>query len=402
MPISKLLLVVAFVLTSTSMLYAQSLTRDIIKYNFAESTFDTLAGVPFELTASEATTNFHFGEMDPTSVPLDQPTINLSEGTNFTKPLVAKEHYSMEEYPMSTTIKLFKTTGTDELRDQCTGTMVSPRHVLTSAHCLLKPYSTDVVVDNLVTYAGYDVSMDSTKHIKAMVTNAYFIDEWNIGKGDDQALLELDENLGFYTGWVSFGFNEDDEFFKTRNFHKFSYPTYTTPYNSFPFNGDTLYYSYGALDHVADDFLGVIGHIKGAGGESGSSILYTNNEDIYTSYGVLTWVGYYNHSRFNAERYYAMESIISKSLLTSTQQLDQGIQVNLYPNPAENQLQINLDKSVNLSRATLIDNSGRILSKYYPKEDGFSISVSHLSSGLYHLSLVTDEGTFTTKSFIKS
>ena len=403
MPIPKVLLVIATVLWSTSMLDAQSLTRDIIKYNFASATFDTLPGVAYELSASSGSSDFYFGEMSPMSVPLEQPTQHLTEGTNFTKPLVAKEHYSMENYPMSTTIKLFKTTATDELRDQCTGTMVSPRHVLTSAHCLLEPYSTNVVVDNLVTYAGYDVSVDASRQIKAMVTNAYFLDDWNIGRGDDQALLELDENLGFYTGWVSFGFEEDDEFFRSRNFHKFSYPTYNTPYNNYPFNGDTLYYSYGALDHVVDDFLGVVGHIKGAGGESGSSILYTNNEDVYTSYGVLTWVGYYNHSRINAERFHAMESIISTSILTDTEELNDQLSVQIYPNPAVDQLHISLDNEIRLTKVILHDNSGRVLGNYsFPVTKDASISVNHLQSGLYHLSLVTDEGSFTTKSFIKN
>jgi len=383
------------------MLTSQSLTRDIIKYNFAASSFDTLRGVAYDHTLTHASSKFYFGEMEPMNVPLDKPTKNLTEGTNFTKPLVAKDHYSMENYPVSTTIKLFKTTG-DQLRDQCTGTMVSPRHVLTSAHCLLEPYTSNVVVDDLVVFAGYDVSMDSLNHIKAKVRNAYFIDNWNIGEGDDQALLELDENLGFYTGWVSFGYNNDDEFFKSRNFHKFSYPTYRTPFNRFPFNGDTLYYSYGSIDYVADDFLGVIGHLQGAGGESGSSILYTNNEDVYTSYGVLTWVGYYNHSRFNAERYHAMESIISKSILTNTEQLDDAISVSIYPNPAIDQMMVSMDRSYNIDRAILIDNNGRILHNYFPNQNGFNVSLSHLASGVYHISLITDEGTFTTKTFIKN
>lgn len=399
MPLPKCSLVIALLLASTSMICSQSLTRDIIKYNFASSSFDTLKGVSYDLNKTFGSTQLHFGEMSQMNVPLEQPTINLTEGTSFTKPLVAKDHYSMENYPMSTTIKLFKTAG-NKLRDQCTGTMVSPRHVLTSAHCLLEPYSTNVVVDDLVIYAGYDVSMDSAKQIKANVVDAYFIDEWNIGEGDDQALLELDDNLGFYTGWVSFGYDEDDEFFKASNFHKFSYPTYNTPYNNYPFNGDTLYYSYGAIDYIADDFLGVVGHLTGAGGESGSSILYTNNDDVYTSYGVLTWVGYYNHSRFNAERFHALASIISNFVLTDTDEVDNSIQVSLFPNPATDRINISLDQSYSLDRALITDNFGRVIYNYTPGQNRFDIEVGYLQAGLYHLSLTTDEGLFTTKSFV--
>lgn len=399
MSLPKYSLVIAILLASTSMISSQSLTRDIIQYNFASATFDTLEGVSYDLNKTSGSTQLHFGQMPQMVVPLEKPTKNLTEGTSFTKPLVAKDRYSMENYPMSTTIKLFKTAG-DNLRDQCTGTMVSPKHVLTSAHCMLEPYSTNVVVEDLVIYAGYDVSVDSAEQIKANVTNAYFIDEWNIGEGDDQVLLELDNNLGFYTGWVSFGYEEDDEFFRASNFHKFSYPTYNTPYNNYPFNGDTLYYSYGAIDYVVDDFLGVVGHLTGAGGESGSSIIYTNNEDVYTSYGVLTWVGYYNHSRFNAERFHALESIISNFVLTDTEEVDNTIQVNVYPNPATDRLNVSMDRSYNLDRALIIDNSGRVIHNYIPGQNEFDIEVSHLSSGLYHLSLTTEEGVFTTKSFV--
>lgn len=402
MPISKLLSIVALLLNGSVLLVAQSITRDVIKYNFEASTFDTIAGVNYDPNISADRTEFNLGEMYPEDVPMEMPTINLSEGTNFTEPLVAKDRYSMANFPVSTTIKIFKTTA-DGIRDQCTGTMVGPRHVLTSAHCAIKPYTVDIVVDKLVVAAAYDVSMDTTEHIMASVSDLYFIDDWNIGQGDDQALLELDEPIGYYTGWVSFGYNDDDEYFADKNFHKFSYPTYRTPYNRFPFNGDTLYYSYGAIDYVAEDFLGVVGHIKGAGGESGSSILYTNNKDDYTSYGVLTWVGYYNHSRFNAERFSAFEQIIGKSIISNTESILDESEVILFPNPSKDYVNIKINTtSIKLKSISLHDNNGRLLGVFGTNNNRAQIDITMLADGLYHIKMLTTDGLKATKSFVKS
>ncbi len=401
MPITKVLSVVALWLNCSVLLMAQSLTRDIIKYNFASSSFDTIAGVTYSESISAEKTNYHFGDMFPMEVPMEMPTENLTEGTNFTKPLVANDHYSMVNFPVSTTIKLFKILGDGELRDQCTGTMVGPKHMLTSAHCVLKPYTVEVVVDDLLAVAGYDVSMDSTDHIRTAVNSIYFMDDWNIGEGDDQAILELEEPIGFYTGWVSFGYNDDNEFFDNKNFHKFSYPTYRTPYNRFPFNGDTLYYSYGAIDYVADDFLGVVGHIYGAGGESGSSILYTNNDDTYTSYGVLTWVGYYNHSRFTAERFNAFKSIVGKTLLTDTKELIGDSQILLYPNPSRDNIFVELDTDLEVQLMTLHDVNGRFIKSYRGAGNSMKLDIGDLSEGLYHLRILTNQGLSAAKSFVK-
>lgn len=389
-------------LNCSVLLVSQSLTRDIIKYNFESASFDTIEGIKYDGTIATDHTDFDFGEMYPSAVPMDMPTENLSEGTNFTRPQVAKDQYSMVNYPVSTTIKLFKVNGND-LRDQCTGTMVGPKHVLTSAHCVLKPYTVEVVVNELLVVAGYDVSMDTIDHIKASVSDIYFLDRWNIGEGDDQALLELDEPIGYYTGWVSFGYNDDDEYFAGKNFHKFSYPTYRTPYNKYPFNGDTLYYSYGAIDYVADDFLGVVGHIMGAGGESGSSILYTNNDDVYTSYGVLTWVGFYNHSRFNAERFNAFEHIVGRSIATNTSELIADSDVVLYPNPSNDHINIEFNTDeLDLSSIGLFDVNGRLISRTNTNSDRIRIDIGGLPEGLYHLRMLSKKGLLATKSFIKS
>jgi len=117
----------------------------------------------------------------------------------------------------------------------------------------------------------------------------------------------------------------------------------------------------------------------------------------------LTWVGYYNHSRFNAERYHAFERIIGKSFVTSTQETLDDSQVLLYPNPSNDHLNIEINASdVDLQSIGLYDINGRLMKVFYTGSNQSRIDISGLSTGMYHLKMLSNKGLVATKSFIKS
>lgn len=95
----------------------------------------------------------------------------------------------------------------------CSGILVGPRLLATAAHCLWNPRTRAAIpVTSLTFVAGYDRG----NYLKASkVARMHPAPGWNLatnnagaglaGRGDDWALLELDEALGEAVGWVALG-----------------------------------------------------------------------------------------------------------------------------------------------------------------------------------------------------
>jgi hypothetical protein len=76
-------------------------------------------------------------------------------------------------------------------------------------------------------------------------------------------------------------------------------------------------------------------------------------------------------------------------------------QVYIYPNPANNILNIDLNMGTDTRSARIIDATGRTLWAGQLKKGTSSIEVSQLNTGLYHFTVVNTDGTTITKKFIK-
>lgn len=382
----------------------QEFTKRIISYDFESGQFDTLNPVEMSSEKKFDATPFMRGREEvPTEIL--PPNIDLSEdnlvpSTMFTKPMVATENFDIQKYPISTAVKLFNTNNGGR-GDLCSGVMISESHVLSSAHCVFQAYTTNVNINSISAEIFFDVSLDEERTYSSRVKKIYFLEDWNISLGEDIAVFELEENIGSMSGWMSIGFNEDDSYFQNMHMHKLAYPAYNTPFNDYPFNGDTLYYSHGNIDFINDNFLGVDNHLSGVGGESGSAIFEHTQEDKYIAYGVLTWLGNYSHSRFNKERYYAFSNLISE-LSTSTHDPQVDIQLLLYPNPANSQ--INLRFNNRLSRGTITsiyDVNGRLLHRSKINHSVSTINIESLPKGMHYLHLTQDNQIILTKAYLK-
>ena len=73
--------------------------------------------------------------------------------------------------------------------------------------------------------------------------------------------------------------------------------------------------------------------------------------------------------------------------------------VSIYPNPTSDNVSISV-KNTQLEELTLTDLNGKILSKYIVSGDFFVLPIKHLNSGLYFITIKTQNATIT-KQFVK-
>lgn len=388
-------------------IFAQSLTRQIISFELETGVFDTLDAVDmdFILTAefTEPMRGLDYKEEEDLPVSLSYSADDLVPSTQFSNPIVASDFFDLGNYPISTAVKLFDTSG-EGLRDLCSGVMISDRHVLSSGHCVFAAYTNNPITRSVEAQIFYDASLDIERTYATKVKKIYFLDGWNISFGDDIAVFELEENIGMMSGWMSIGFNDDDSYFENRHMHKLAYPSYNTPFNDYPYNGDTLYYSHGNVDFINTNFLGVVKHLNGVGGESGSPIFDHIEGERCIAYGVLTWLGNYSHSRFDRERYYAFSSIITKSeISTSTNENSELLDLKLFPNPASHSIQLSFPREYRVDdmKVTIFDVQGKTLHAevIYAKES--TIQISNLPKGTLFLHLSQGNQIIATRPFVK-
>ena len=384
---------------------AQDYAKRIISYEFATGVFDTLDAVEIPSTKSFASTPNNWSHtIDqiaelPTDIEYDEN--DLVPSTLFSKPQVAADNFDLNNYPVSAAVKLFNSTNGGQ-GDLCSGVMISDRHVLSSAHCVFQAYTTNVNIQQVDATIFYDTSIDVERTYSSKVTKMYFLEGWNISYGEDVAIFELEENIGVISGWMSIGYNDDDDFFDGRHLHKLAYPAYNTPFNDYPFNGDTLYYSHGNIDFVNDNFLGVMGHISGVGGESGSPIFDHVEGEKCVAYGVLTWLGNYSHSRINKERYYAFTDILAEEVTTATDEAYSGVSMNLYPNPATHEIFLNFDQELNKKLKVSIYNiQGHLLYHTQIKGSEAQIDIQSMPKGTLFLHISDNDQIVLTRSFLK-
>lgn len=386
---------------------AQDFTRKIISLEFATGVYDTLDGVEID-TIQRAGFSTLMKGLDIESEASLPSSINFSINdlvptTQFSNPIVASEFFELDKYPISTAVKLFDNSGASR-RDLCSGVMISDRHVLSSGHCVFEAYTTNSLTRDVEAQIFYDATLNVERTYGSKVKKVYFLDGWNISRGDDIAIFELEENIGVMSGWMSIGYNDDDSYFESMHMHKLAYPTYSTPFNDYPFNGDTLYYSHGNVDFINKDFLGVLRHLSGVGGESGSPIFEHTEGERCVAYGVLTWLGNYSHSRFTKERYFAFSSLLpANDVSTSTSEQLEEFDVRLFPNPASELIQLSFPNDIPYDKLTIriFDSHGRLLINRNVDSREPIIYIEDLQSGMLFVHINKGNQIVATRPLVK-
>lgn len=374
-------------------------TDTVIRYTYSTQTIDTLLIPPFSSSISAAHTAAFFGtSINKVPLATSTPSANLFPGTSFTRLAKVDAFFSPSAYPVSTTVKI-SSYNNATLSLICTGNMVSSNMVLSAAHCVsnfgFKQFKS---YDSTVVFPGFHNGLPNSNLPKAKVNRVYIFKTYYNGESwEDITLLELDTPIGFQTGWIGIGFDTIDTAFNAPTFHKFSYPAIRNPFDTTEvYNGDTLYYNYGNISNLSNVFLGVSGgSIYGIPGQSGSSFIYTDNQNEYYSVGVFSFSSSYLHYRINAKIFQAFKKLLNDNAVGLIENSTVPTQVNAFPNPFTETLHFDTPKAYIIS-ITLVNALGQVVFQedFKTKISQRSIQPLQLPTGVYTYRVYLSNHTF--------
>ncbi len=359
--------------------YAQERTVQV--FDLQSHTVDSLKNFPFDSTKLNDRTAYNRGITDTLTEMLNQspPEYNLYTGSLFTRKKQASLDYDISKYPLRTSVKISYQQN-DTLVSDCSGSMVSRKHVLTAAHCVSGINSNTMLFDSLFVCPVFDNGHPNAGFPSSYVRKVFLFKNWNLLTGDF-AILELEQTIGDMTGWISIGFDDSDTSLLEGIYYKFSWPARTIPaLDSAEYNGDTMYYNYGKID-ITNDYQIGIRHTNAISGESGSSLIKVENNLNYTSYGVLTFSNDLVHSRIDNWKYYIFESIIHDDLIFNISETKPGDAVTLFPNPATEKIWVKNSSGHEITGMSVLDVFGKLRITITPPYS--SINLSSLQPGVY-------------------
>ncbi len=371
-------------------IYSSGQERRLLSFDLMSNEIDTLEISDFDTLLIHEETPFNPGKFNDcyNNLNLLPPTENIFEGSHFTRKRQASKEYDINNFPIRTSVKLFKWEN-DSIKSLCSGSMISRKHVLTACHCVAKFDKDSLRYDSLFVCPVLDNGEFSNNFDCSWVKKIFFFE--NSNWYTDVAVLELEKSSGDDTGWISIGFDSNDSSLLDGIYYKFSYPAKTIPLlDSNSYNGDTLYYCYGIAD-LANEFSFGVEFADGVLGESGSSLIKIENENTYTSYGVLSFANNLNHCRLTNWKYYALKSIIIDDLELSAPKMHEDSFVSIYPNPTSSYLNIIAPERYSMNKILLFDLSGRkVIERNYSANE-IQLNLSSLAEGTYILIIDTKE-----------
>ena len=363
----------------------------IIVYNVPTQTVNTILPLSFDTTATFDNTSSSIGSFG-SQVPLSltPPTVNLFNGSNFSDIERAELFHTVTDYPIRTAIKLFGWLN-DTLEHGCSAIMVGENLVLTAAHCIQSLTTQDWLFDSILVAPAYDNGTIQLTLPTSIVDKYYVFKSFYYHTAfDDIALLQLRQPIGQQIGWAGIAFSSDTSYFSGKVFHKFSYPSVVSPFDSSKvYNGDTLYYNYGYIGIVPFNNLGVNSpQALGIPGQSGSSFLYTDNFDYY-SFGVFTFSSNYRHYQITRNVFNRLKNIMDNYAVSIQDKIAEGNSIKVYPNPTSGYFYIQGSFALP-AVIELYDLTGRQVYRKPIKSNFQQINVANLAAGLYIYRLLSD------------
>ena len=360
-------------------------------------TFDSIP-ISFDETIPSESTEHFIGNLsiEISDLDLEVPTSNLWEGTQFTKRQRADTDFDLQSYPIRTSIKTFLIKN-DSLIGNCSGSMISSKHALIAKHCLVD-FSNDAFLDfdDITVCPVFNNGNKDACFDCATVKKVFYTDDL-FSLQEDVVVVELTRGLGQSTGWIGIGFNQENSFFEDKVFHKFTYPRNSIIIDPDIYNGDTLYHSYGVLDRIFPSSLGIQGTLA-VTGESGSSIIQVvPEEEIYTSFGVLSFASSLNHRRITRPIFYAFKEAIGVHSTTPATTNNADFDFSLAPNPSSGIFSVRGITNQEDARIIIYDARGRVVFPLTDLKNCGEINIAHFGTGVYFVSVFQGEEVETKK-----
>lgn len=374
---------------------AASQTDTMIVYDVATKTTTVIPPVTFDSTVTFEQTSYSIGSLgNQIPLSLTPPATNLFSGSLFSDIANADQFFDITKYPVRTATHVFKYLN-DTLHHGCSGILIAPNVALTAAHCIKRPagiWSGDSILiapafNNGIFQPGLPTSIATKYYLfKSYFDQANFL--------NDIALVELKYPIGDQTGWIGIAFHSDTSFYSNPVFHKLSYPGIVSPFDSTKiYNGDTLYYNYGKITNVDNNYLGIkSGYALGIPGQSGSSFLYTDNSNYY-SVGTLSFANNYRHVRINNTIFYQFKNVLHNYVTNIKEKNRTDLPFIAYPNPASSSITIqtknNRKEKYDLILTTI---QGReVFSDKINLNDSYKLNVTSFANGIYFLTLQNEK-----------